>query len=368
MAAEHMIVDSGTIQIYRLFDVGAKIDIPQATKFLEGQSLPFATIRKRHRMLLINQRPLHVILPRFQQDINGQTFAVEPSAKIWSFGAISLRFELEINAATTMPSLTVVSHFFETDAPFHQEAINRVKQLMDILSTAIADPWLWPEYEDYVIFNIHKARGLSPDLAEAFTGDAITALILGEKLQSFSKDLNESLRRSTVQYSTGDLVLLHWNGALVYDPEDAIDITETIEYALCQLLEMRFYDDFLTEQLNTLYQSIENPKSYLLKSPYEELAKSAALQYIDIAEVVDQVNNSFKVLGDFYYAQIYRLATEQLRVHVWRQSVSSKLENLAEFSKLFRGQVNERRTLFLEVLIVVFFAIEIVPLVWSWFK
>ncbi len=368
MSAPHLVVEQGSIFTYRLFDVGMGIDVAKAARCFEAQDLRTATLKKSSRLLLINEHPVHITLPSWEEDILGHTFLILTSAKVWSFGAISIRFSLEIEKNIDIVKLTHLSHFLENDVSFHQEAVRRVVDLMEILKGCIEMPKLWPHYEDYIIFNLSKATGLGDDLRETFLGSEITSLILGEKFMEFAPEFNKTFANNIYQYSKDDLVLIHWNGAVIYDKTDAVDIAGTIEYALCQLLEMRYCDDFLGGQLKELYQSIEKSKAGLFHNPYQKMAKVAALQYIEISELVDRINNAFKTLGDFYYATIYRSATEKLRIHDWRQSVDAKLENLAEFSKLFKGEINEKRTLLLELVIVFFFAIEMIPLIYSFVK
>ena len=100
-------------------------------------------------------------------------------------------------------------------------------------------------------------------------------------------------------------------------------------------------------------------------NPYGELSKKAALEYIDISEVVDRVENAYKVIGEFYHAMIYNLATEKFNLSTWKHSVNHKLENLAEVSKLFQGEVHEKRAQVMELTIVILIAIEVIPLLYS---
>ena len=95
-----------------------------------------------------------------------------------------------------------------------------------------------------------------------------------------------------------DLLLIHWNGAVLFDPQIDHNIIHSIEFALCQLLELRYYDNLLDQQLEQLYHRIEHSGRTILTNPYRELCRKAALEYIDISEIVDRVGNAIKVIGD----------------------------------------------------------------------
>jgi hypothetical protein len=144
-------------------------------------------------------------------------------------------------------------------------------------------------------------------------------------------------------------------------------VTNSFNGPLCSLLELRFYDDLLDSQLKTLYKSIEVKGPGFFFNPYQELSNMAAIHYIDISELVDRVGNAFKVLGDYYYATIFRFALQRFYIGDWRKSVDQKLNHLAEVSRLFQGEVDERRNLVLSIIIIILIAIEVIPLIYKLF-
>ncbi|MEN0058902.1 MAG: hypothetical protein AAGB31_08710, partial [Bdellovibrio sp.] len=95
---------------------------------------------------------------------------------------------------------------------------------------------------------------------------------------------------------------------------------------------------------------------------YSRLSKEAAQLYLDISDTIESVDNSMKVVGDFYLAKIFRAASMRLRFKDWKDSVDKKLENMAQISKLFVNEANEKRNQLLEVIIIILIALEVVPL------
>ena len=359
-------IESGRIYAYRIFDCGHEIDLLKAGKLLE-QTGPVQTtyLKKSTRSFLVSEHPTQLTLRPWKETILGDQYQVQSTMKIWSFGSISIQLSISLVRSLSLEELCEISHHFENNETFHREAVNRVTHVVELIKPSIVNPGIWNEYEDYLIFNILKFSGSEKDLREVFLNSTTTSLILGEKPMEFSDQLNLSFAKNVYQYGKDDLALIHWNGALIYDEDDADDIAYIIEFTLCQLLELKYYDNLLDTQLNLLYQKIEKKRQTIFFNPYVDLSREAVLEYIEISEIVDKITNAYKVVGDYYYAMIYRAATEKLHVSDWRKNVDSKLNNLAEFCKLFQGDINEKRNQIMELTIVILIAIEVVPLLYK---
>ena len=369
--AEHVIVETGSIFAYRLYDLGAQIHLEKATSALEARGrMPNPVGRRRQRALLIAEHPLVLPLPGWQETISGQTYDVVVTGKIWSFGTLSLQLALKIKEPCSIENLNLIGNFLENDQDFHAKTLHLARELMEVLSPSIEAPALWEEYEDYLVFVIDAASGLDADLPHNLLSSAVVSLIMTEPPMKFCQSIVDSLRSNIYQYSNDDVLLIHWNGALIYDRKDGRDVVDIIEYALCQLLELRYYDSRLDGQLKTLYEEVEHRQEHLLSNPFRslfsnpftELSRQAALQYIDISEIVGRVGNAFKVTGDFYYAKVFRAVTEKFHINDWRQSIDHKLGNLAEVSKIFQGEINERRAQVMEFTIMLLITIEVLHL------
>lgn len=368
MEQDHIQVLKGRIHAYRLFDIGEEVNLQKARQLVSEAN--FETYRIRHvsRSLLINDHPLAIALPQREQIIGAQTYAVEISVKIWSFGAVSIRYSLNL-PPISMEDLCEISWYLENDEPFHHQAIQAVQNLMTLIHHAITAPSLWSQHEDYLIFEAEKAEGLSQNLVESFINTTMASLILGEKPMDFAESTLETLRQSVLQYSKDDLTIVHWNGAFIYDNQDADDLALVLEFSLSQLLELRYYDDLLDKQLATLYQHIESqPHPSVLRNPYQDLSRKAGLQYIEFSEVIDRIGNSTKMISDYYYTSIYRAATKNMRLQDWKDAVNHKLKNIAEVSKIFQGEINEQRNQIMEFTIIVLIAIEVIPFVYSFIR
>ena len=71
------------------------------------------------------------------------------------------------------------------------------------------------------------------------------------------------------------------------------------------------------------------------------------------------MTNITKFVGDWYLARVYLAARERFHLDRWRQSVEQRLSQLDQFYSVVQSEVYERRMLWLEILIAVFFAIDL---------
>lgn len=359
-------IQQGTVIIYRVFDIGNCVDIELAAKTLEDMS-PVRKIRlnRKTRSVLISEHPIQLTLGVWSETMLGQAYEIECEATLWSFGSLSLAMKFKIEPGLPIDKLCELSHYIENEEPLHKTALSKANWILDLIGPAVERPGIWKEFEDYTIFAIKSFCSPPKDLKKFFADRCFAELVLGEKPHTFADGFAQSLEPNMCQYSANDLVLIHWNAAIVYDADDSRDICYTLEFALCQMLVLRYYDNLLDQQLQALYHQIDKTKTSILSNPYRELSKKAALEYIDMSEVVDRVENAFKVIGEFYFAMVYNLATKKFHLSSWKESVNHKLENLAEVSKLFQGEINEKRAQWMEFTIVVLIAIEVIPFVYS---
>ncbi len=366
---EPLSVEEGNIYAFRIFDIGSEIFLDRAADILKQEKTlhPFG-LKKPKRSILIAERPLVINLEPMVVAIKDDVFEVQSVAKLWSFGAISVQMGLKIVRALSLRDLCDIGYFLENDETFHSNVVQEIKNLMTRLHPAIEKASLWSQYEDYLVFDVKKVHGFNGNVKGIFRAAELAPLLLGEGPNKFSSHVIESIEKNTFQYTENDMVIIDWNAALIYDLDDSPDIIQTIEFALCSLLELRFYDDLLDHQLKSLYhQRIDARGPSLFFNPYKELSNKSALQYIEISEVVDRVGNAFKIIGEYYYATIFRFALQRFYVVSWRKSVNNKLSNLAEVSRLFQGETDEYRNQFLSLIIIVLIGIEVMPLIYKLF-
>lgn len=363
-------IKKGKILVYRVFDIGSEIDLDKVEALFEDKKLKerFKLDRKHNMSLIISSSPVSVQLGNFQIPFLNSKVSAELIAKVWHFGTVSLCVQIPIPENTNWPDLVKMANWIENDEEIEIFCRDKAKQFQTDIAIAIPILTDWSINEDYVMYFIQELDGMTGPLATLHEKLDIPALILAETKEILSDSTKKNVLENIFQYSRDDLVVVDWNSALVIEPSGSMDVPLVIEFALNQLLEMRFYDDLLDQRLNTLYNAVVGRKKGMFSNKYSRLAEEAGQIYLEISEIVENVENSFKTVGDFYLATIFRASSKRFRFDDWQKSINEKLSNLAEVSKLLHSEVNESRNQLMEMIIVLLIAIEVIPFVYNLFK
>lgn len=354
---------NGRILIYRVFDIGRDVNLEAAQKIFETTNTAQRfRLNRSSKAMIINNAPLSLNVETSKYDALGHPLDLEITAKIWHFGALSITMSFGMPDSMSWNRLIELGNFLENDNNLDLLAKQKAEQILLSMNPDRIQTTNWETYEDYICYFFRKLDGCEKNAMEVFNRYDIFRLILSENNENLSEQTKKTILDSTFQYSNDDLAVIDWNSALIIEPSGSLDIVDVIEFSLCQLLEMRYYDDLLDEKLTYLYNALEKQKFNIFQSYYNRLSKEAAKFYLDIADTVESVENSMKVVGDFYLAKIFRAASQRFRFKDWQDSVNQKLENLAQISKIFVSEGNEKKNQLLEIIIIVLIAIEVVPL------
>lgn len=83
---------------------------------------------------------------------------------------------------------------------------------------------------------------------------------------------------------------------------------------------------------------------------------------VDLTKLNDEVSHILKFLGDWYLARVYLAARERFYLDQWRSSVEQRFGQLDRLYSVVHAEINERRMLWLEIIVVVFFAIDLLAI------
>ncbi len=356
-------VQKGRILLYRVFDIGEEINLEKAEQIINDETTRsrFKLRRKDLQSVNVAADPLRVSLGGQEIIIDGLVYKFELNAKIWDFGTFSLTFEFNIPEGSNFLALAKLANLFEDSLEIDEFARLKAREFTQKIQTAMLKTNEWSVYEDYLMFFIEKFEEEAKDINKFLSDEDIAALILTENQETISDQMREKILGSKLQYYKNDLAVIDWNSALIVEPTGTMDIPDVIEFALNQLLEMRYYDELLDKELNQIYsESLKNNESPF-NSKFQGLAKGAGQKYIEIAEIVETVENSLKMIGDQYLSMVFRTASNKFRFKDWQNSIDNKLENLADLSNLLSDNVHHKRSNLLEMIIIILISIELVP-------
>ena len=74
----------------------------------------------------------------------------------------------------------------------------------------------------------------------------------------------------------------------------------------------------------------------------------------------ERVENALKIIGDAYYARLYRGAAGRLGLKDWQLQIDSKLQSINEMYRFFTDQAQAARSEFLEAVVIFLIGVEIV--------
>ncbi|MFA6433559.1 MAG: hypothetical protein WCW52_02575 [Elusimicrobiales bacterium] len=356
----------GSILIHRVFDVGGEILMSKAEELLseDSKSLRLSLATDTRRAIIIKEAPLKVELGSTTLVLAGADFSAKTFARIWDYGVISITLELPITEGTSWAGLVALAGGIESSDQIHTAAAAEKDALKKKILGAIKRPTEWGAHEDYITYFIEKLEGVK-NPRELLEKADIPALILAEGREALSETSRDLITENVLQYADNDLAVIDWNSALLVEPDGQRDVADVIEFSLTHLLEFRYYDDLLNLKLDELYDTIEQKKEGIInifKNFYADIAEESSTKYIEFSEFLGRIENSLKTVGDPYLATVFRSSAEQFRFDDWRKSISRKMKTLADITQLLQGEVNSKRSHWLEIIIIVLIALEMVPM------
>lgn len=360
-SAPRVRIRKGAIFVYRAFDVAEEIDLPRVEQILSAEPARgrLRLARSGRSAFIIRNAPVSLGLGETEVRLGNEPVRLETFAKVWDYGVISFVFQLPIPTGAAWSDLLALAALIEAETKLSEIAARRSRELSATLREAMQAPHEWHVFEDYTIYFLEQIDGIAraTDLIDRVD---IPALILAEPNEKLGEITQHAILESLYQYGENDLAIIDWNSAVIVEPSGQRDLPDVLEFALTHLLEVRYYDDLLDNRLRMLYDSIERRRARMLRAGYSQLSHEASSRYIEFSELIERVDNSLKVVGDLYLATIFRAAARRFRLPDWQSSITRKMNLLAQVSELLQGEVNVRRSHWLELTIILLILFEIV--------
>jgi hypothetical protein len=363
MEPQEVVIEQGQVLCYRIFDIAQEIDLFRAQEALSRAVRRMKLTRAGSEYLQLPDPPLTVELGRRMLPLGDGPVEVEALARVFAHGAASIILRVPIPGGTSLNGLIpLADELFDSPAV---DALARelVTQLRRDLAPAETRGHLWDQSESYTIIYSSRLRGDPPASQVLATAD-LGRLLLGEReAHPLSAQEQAEVVKASFSYTERDLAVIDWNGAFVYEPSGSQDVPDVLEICNAQLLELRYYDDVLDRNIKAVYDGLETPPpgwKRLFRSPYRRLARRVMLTLLEMSEFIERVENSLKIIGDFYLARVYEGAVKRLRIRQWQASVTRKQDMLGKVYALLKGEVDTDRGLTLEAAIVLLIVVDIV--------
>lgn len=353
-------VAAGTFHASFLFDVADTIDLKKLGS-IAGESTQPAPLRLRASP---SPERIQYVVPPLAANlapitIDGHT--AQARAKIYDYGVIAVRFSVPYTGS--WEEFVELSAALRTGDRLSNFAQGYINTIVRDCGPALDQPHP-PLVEDYFASCIEQ---LEPHIDAAtllaqHQADVVE-LMSAEARKLAPEEIAEDTRLH-FSYYPDDLVIVQWDSAFVLDsPANAEVMLDLMEFANSQLVELRTYDQRLDAELINVYvKNLPRPRPWQpgRRRETEKGAERLGYLLVDIRELADRSSNALKIIGDAYYARVYRALAARLGLDVWQRQIESKLAAVAEAYRYLTDQGQVARGEFLELVVIALIAIEIV--------
>ncbi len=352
-------IHAGRIVLFYLFDVSETIDLQAVPALVGGPAVAAKLVPKSPSPAYFqyDKPPLS-----FDGDVIGigEVEGFRPRFRAYDYGVISIALVRSFRGDWS--DLVSSGQTLIENAEFELKAEQLCRVVVERLRPALKGNREAYLTEDYLVCAISELdRPQSADELLAGHGTDIAQMLRGER-QPLSQQERERILSHRISYLADDLVVPTWNAAFIYDTPAGVQAAlEIIEFANSQLLQFRYYDQRLDDDLTAIYARVQRPRAYdqWLGSRYTRAARQVHALFIEVNELTDRTENAMKFIGDIYAARLFTLVAERLGLAAWKADVEAKLETLDDIYRFAVEQSAMSRGQFLELTIVLILVLEL---------
>ncbi|MCP1375824.1 hypothetical protein [Dyella lutea] len=361
-------VRNGELVALRLFDIAYAIDLSRA----EAAWLARAGAEGRRSRLLtappkavaFDVPPLELTLEPLTLVLDGVEVTARVRVRLYDFGVAAFAVRVALADA---PWPAFAARFNALDRAVGPAAPDTLwttlrQHVVEAIAPALDRPAVDASLQEDYLLGVVQAFDAPLDAATLRERVDLAALLSGE-----SRPLSEGARRELLahgySYYTDDLVLLTWDRAFVYEPRGDSDVADVLEVANAQLVEFRYYDTLLDNELPRMYARVQEARgtgSLLAARRFAHLARGLYMLVAEATELTEKVDNALQVTEDVYLARVYSAALGLFRVPALSASVDRKLAIIRDTYAALYEEASSRRSEWLEIAIVLLIVLEVV--------
>ncbi len=362
-----MRVLAGEVIAYRLFDLAYAIDLVRAEALWQARTGAHSA-RQRLRAtppkaMAYDVPPLSLALAPERLALPDDAVTATVTARLYDFGVLALAVHIpagDLDWAAFTGRVEAVNLLLGPGAEttFWTRLTDAIRAE---LGAALIRPAPALLEEDYLVAFVTA-------FDEAITGAALphtldlVPLLSGER-RPLSDAARQDLLRKRFSYYDDDLAVLTWDRAFIHEPRGETDVLDALEVANAQLLEMRFYNELLDDELPRMYDLVESTRrgSALLGARrFSRLARRFYTLVAEVTELTERVDNALQVTEDVYLARIYTAALELFRVRIVSAAVDRKLSIIRDTYAALYEEASGGRGAAMALAIVGLIVIEVV--------
>jgi molybdopterin biosynthesis enzyme MoaB len=345
----------GSVLFFNLYDVCEEIQLETVRDLLGAIPQPRTFKHAAPEYVRFERAPVIEPIKVPNLSPHGATGQV----KYYEYGVISVLFEMPFHEE--IDRIVELAAKWMSSTEFEAAALQIVRDKVKKTEPALVRPYANWINEDYFIFQFHEVAGVQTagDLISKY-GDRIAQIVSGETL-ALSREEQTEILQSSASYHPSDVAIIGWNASVIYDsPTGAQTAIQLLEYANSQLLEFRYYDEFLSGELSGVYRFLKASRGVLSRWTLPKQVARLQSITVEVTELVERVDNSIKFLSDLFSARLYRLAAAKVGVPDYKSLVNQKLHTAEDLYRALTDQFQASRGFVLEVMVVIILVIELV--------
>ena len=349
----------GEVVYLYAFDVADEIATARIQNILANQPYPFE-IKTDHTIPkdMPLYRPLAFEPPRPEATLAGQP--VRLLVRVYEVGVVSITIRVSFQAERLVDLLPYHKPVLSDGRTFDQVARQLCDQVCESLHDVMVRTSVPSDPEAYTAFCLTQLDGVN-DVNVWL--DAHRREVAGLLTETEPATLSEmqvaEVSRIRRSFANSDAVAIDWDAALVVDLTGYVDdVLYVLELANLQLEEYRVMDQRLDAYLDRAYDDVTKRRFGLFWA-YTGVLSTLRQFRVDVTKLNDEVTHISKFFGDWHLARVYLGASERFYLDHWRKSVEDRLSQLDNLYSVVNSDVSNRRMMWLEIIVVIFFAIDL---------
>ncbi|HSG45772.1 MAG TPA: hypothetical protein VLA72_21725 [Anaerolineales bacterium] len=149
----------------------------------------------------------------------------------------------------------------------------------------------------------------------------------------------DSILSSRIRYSTKDLTLVDWDGAVIIagngDFQSDIELLKIGSY---QLLRYRMLDELAEKMLHTINESfiVNRRRPRATRHAIRDIVELRLNVMLDF----ERIEQNLLLIGDWYTAKLYTTIRDEFYLEEWKNAIRTKLDNLENIVQTIKDNLS----------------------------
>lgn len=344
-----------------VYDIGRVVDLKKAVSLVPAHhDIVFAKRRDTPVSLTL---PKPLVLSVSTDECDSKLFEkISAQAKIYEDGAITLmvRYRTWSRFENLAEKANLKIRDISGAASIQQFAESSFKMVLEAIRSAVSGykESSIDDRESYTAFCLLECPGGDPQAFIEANKDVAASLLSGETKGTLHSSQIEQILNKPFSYRKGDIAIFDLERCIIIDPSaDYDDLLMMVEHANYRLIELRELDFLLDKWLGEAEQDIRRLYISGRKRRFSDrglrlkLAQIQSLRF-DALFTLENLDNSSKIIGDYFLGSIYHRLCEIFNTDEWKVSIERRLNALQNIYELLKNDTTEQRMMTLELVFI----------------